>query len=204
MENQCKAAVPKQKETSTVEYDNANKLKLNFQKDWLNAKRKSNDICFHPKDLFLMKFTNNNEHSKLYGKRDINEERKSSIFTQNQRCHEPNERNCLKFADIEGDKEKKYWNFQKNEELFKDTDILDPSDECIRINPIPTFQYTFEFSSKKGKKRDPNDNKDLRNGEFGSKIATERPKIFNKVYFQPSFVKDSKVSTEFTPVSHKK
>ena len=87
------------------------------------------------------------------------------------------------------------------DDAFFDIDSNIPSDECISINSVPTFQSTFNFSEKKGKKRNPNDHIMLRESCSVVQLRSERLKFVNKLTNQPSFIRESKASTDISPVS---
>ena len=89
-----------------------------------------------------------------------------------------------------------------DDNAFLDIDDNLPSDECISINSIPTFHSTFNFSEKKGKKRNPHDHIIFNESSSVVRLRSERLKIINKLANQPSFIRESKVSTDFSPVSN--
>ena len=131
------------------------------------------------------------------------EEVKSISFTHSQ--IKQNQTNSLlnKLLSVQNDEFENKRKFQHDEAIINEIENFDALDECIRINPIPTFESIFNFAAKKGKKRDPDHNKIECISDPYSKVSPTNGKNNNIIYFQPSFVKDSKVSTDFSTVSHK-
>lgn len=74
------------------------------------------------------------------------------------------------------------------------------AEEEVGVKNIPSFESKFNFSEIKGSKRDPDD--------FNLLVGnlpinwTERKNEANKLKMLPKNIRQSKISTDISPVSH--
>lgn len=86
-------------------------------------------------------------------------------------------------------------------EIFNAFEDEPVADENISVNYVPEFQSQFNFAEIKGHKQHPDDFNIYLHQEQNNEYRTQRLKSLNKLALLPKSIRESKQSTEFSPVS---